>query len=129
MKTRLSVKIVETAESRAKEYALFDIEQKGFGLRVRPSGAKTFFFQYRLGGALRRYTIGAFPAITVSQARDEARRLRSQVTLGGDPALDRRTKLAIPTLNQLIDVYLHEGVALKKASTLAVDRGRIERHI
>lgn len=47
---------------------------KGFGLRVRKSGRKTFVFQYDdAGGKTRRVTIGHFGALTVEQAREAAR--------------------------------------------------------
>jgi Arm DNA-binding domain len=42
----------------------------GFYLRVKPSGKRTFGYQYRKpGGQTKRVKIGDFPAFTVEEAR------------------------------------------------------------
>src|SRR5262245_18113169 len=46
---------------------------KGFGIRLRPSGRRTFIFQYDVAGRARRVTLGDFGVLTVEQARDAAR--------------------------------------------------------
>lgn len=50
-----------------------------FGVRLSPGGAKTFVVVL---GSGRRHTIGHYPTISLSQARDEARRILAQHTLG-----------------------------------------------
>ena len=35
-----------------------DLTLRGFGLMMRPSGAKTFFVRYRIGSAERRVMLG-----------------------------------------------------------------------
>lgn len=59
----------------------------GFGLKVTPTGGKSFCFQYRMRGAKadRRYKIGRFGDWTVETARDRARELRRLVDAGTDP--------------------------------------------
>ena len=36
----------------------FDTDVPGFGLRVRASGARTWIFQYKIGGRTRRLVLG-----------------------------------------------------------------------
>jgi hypothetical protein len=48
---------------------------------------------------------------------------------GTDPAEARDEIKNDLTISELCDLYLSEGCATKKPSTLATDRGRIERHI
>ena len=51
---------------------LWDGEVRGFGVRILPSGSKTFWFQYRPrgGGSSRMIRIDSFPKISVAKARD-----------------------------------------------------------
>ena len=57
---KLSKPIVDAAGPDAAEYTLWDSEVPGFGLRVRPSGAKSFVLMYRAGGRLRKLTVGQY---------------------------------------------------------------------
>ena len=41
-----------------------------FGLRVSPAGKKSFIAMYRHQGVLRRWTIGRYPQMSVSEARE-----------------------------------------------------------
>jgi integrase len=69
----------------------FDSELKGFGVRVRPNGNKSYVVQYRCGGAAHRLKIGDCTVLTPDQAREQARKLLAQATLGTDPADERKT--------------------------------------
>lgn len=59
----------------------------GFGVKVTPTGGKSFVFQYKVRGAKndRRYKIGRYGEWTVDLARDRARELRLMVDRGMDP--------------------------------------------
>ena len=48
---------------------------------------------------------------------------------GVDPAEVKAADKAAMSVAELCDLYLAEGVATKKGATLAMDRGRIERHV
>jgi hypothetical protein len=53
---------------------LWDSKVAGFGVRILPSGSRTFWFQYRPRGrgSSRMVRIGAFPAISVADAWPKA---------------------------------------------------------
>ena len=53
---------------------------RGFGIRVSAGGAKTFTLVY--GPRRERKTIGRYPTITLAHAREEARRILAEHTLG-----------------------------------------------
>ncbi|MBK8972359.1 MAG: site-specific integrase [Hahellaceae bacterium] len=87
---KLTQKDVDSAKPALKEYCLWDTQIPGFGLRVRPSGAKGYVYIYRYDWRKsRRYTIGNFNLFTVDEARGIARELAREVVHGEDPARNK----------------------------------------
>ena len=111
----------------------WDGELKGFGVRVRPSGAMSFIAFYRTGGRTspaRKVTIGAVGKIEVEKAREAARKILAGAELGQDHAAEKaRGRVEKNVEANCATLYLAEGCETKKRSTLDVDRGRIARHI
>ncbi len=121
-----------------RDYIVWDRELTGFGVRIKESGAKAFVIKYRTSHARqRKVTLGRYGALTVDQARKMARSQLGRVANGDDPVLELQQLRDHKTISQLCDLYFGEAAAgnvlyrgkPKKASTLAIDRGRIERHI
>jgi len=119
---------------------IWDAAIPGFGARRQKSTAVSFVLMYRTReGRQRRYTIGRHGAPwTPDSAREEALRLLGEVAKGADPAGDKREAREAITVAELCDRYLADAEAgrlltrrgnSKKASTLTIDRGRIERHV
>jgi Arm DNA-binding domain len=116
------------------EVILWDQEVRGFGIRARSGGVKTYILQYRAGtgrGApLRKLTIGKHGSPwTPDMARTEAKRLLELIAAGEDPAERRAAERKALTVSELCDLYVAEGATHKKPSTLKTDRGRIANHI
>ena len=116
------------------EIVLWDNEIKGFGVRARSGGTKTYILHYRAGagrsGQLRKLTIGRHGSPWTPQtARTEAKQLQGLVAAGQDPAQTRTAERQAVTVAELCDFYLAEGSTHKKPSTLKADRGRIIHHI
>ena len=129
---RITKRTVDTLKVTDKEYVHWDGELTGFGVRVRPSGSRSFIAVYRTGGRntpLRKVTIGAVGKIEASFARNEAQRIIRQSELGFDHASEKAKARAEMTFSKVCDLYLAEGCDTKKPSTIATDKGRIERHI
>jgi integrase len=131
---KLTKRSVEAAKASSGPTFYFDTDLKGFGLKVMPSGVKSFIVEYRPGAGgrevpKRRVTLGRFGALTPEEARDLAKGMLASVHVGGDPAAEKSKARSELTVTALCDLYLSEGCDTKKASTLTSDRGRIERHI
>ena len=117
---------VDRAEIRAEPYIVWDDELAGFGCKIFPSGKRSFVVRYRLRGSLKRYqpTIGTYGALTVAQARAEARVMLNTAKLGQDPQAEstarRATETAaasVLTVAKLVEQYgesLRAGGAVTK---------------
>lgn len=122
-----------------KDATYRDHRLTGFAVRVKPSGSKTYLAIYRnKEGRTRSYALGQHGQLTAEQARNEAIKILSEVKRGGDPSEERDQNRKEITVKELCEAYLEaaeknkirgKGGAPKKASTLSVDKGRIERHI
>jgi hypothetical protein len=117
----------------------WDGELRGFGVRAIPSGLKTFILQYRnIEGRSRRIVIGRYGVLTVEKAREQAKIKLGMVAAGADPADESAASREAITVAEVCDWYLKEAEAGRllgrrhrpiKASTLAMDRSRVEMHI
>jgi integrase len=136
--SRLTKRLIDGLEVREKDYFEWDDDLPGFGVRVWPSGRKTYVAQYRAGKQTRRFKIGIHGPLTVEEARKEAKAVLGDVARGEDPQMDRATRRKSLTVKDLCEMYFEaaeKGLILgkrgkpKKASTLYVDQGRAKRHI
>ena len=138
--SRLTKRTVDALAKPAEgQDFLWDGEIRGFGVRVVPSGLKTFVVQYRnTEGKSRRIKIGRFGIMTVEEARELAKVKLGRVADGIDPAEEPEAGKDDITVKALCDWYLTEAEAGRilgrknrpiKASTLAMDRSRISTHI
>jgi integrase len=120
---------------------VWDNTVRGFGYRLKANGTGAWIVQYRKAGPSRRMTFGSYPgdeAMTPEEARSEAETLRGQARKG-DPAREQAAaKAKGKTVAALCDAYLadaEKGLVLgkrkrpKSESTLATDKGRVDRHI
>lgn len=73
----------------AAEVLLRDADKPGLRLRVTPAG-KHWSFEARIKGRLLKRSLGAWPAVGLSEARAEAHRLRGMAERGIDPRNAKR---------------------------------------
>ena len=107
----LTKRTVEALQPAEKSWIAWDDKLTGFGVRVQPSGTKSFIVNYRPGDGGRkapnkRIVIGRFGRITPDQARRKAQDLLGRVARGQDPADERSEARGVPTLAQAFEVYM-----------------------
>ena len=88
---KINKKLVDSLDATGSELWVWDTEVKGFGVRMRPGGRKTYVIEYRPGAGgrvapKRRYTIGQHGSPwTPDAARKKAIEILGEVIKGGDP--------------------------------------------
>jgi integrase len=141
MKAKLTKREIDAVEPATKDVLVWDIELKGFGLKVTPTGAKVYLIQYRMGGRgarVQRYTIGRHGSPwTPESARSEAGRLLGRVKNKTDPAKEKKKAAAehkaeaqAPTFAAFADRYIEEYARpYKKPRTIEEDERNLRLHI
>lgn len=77
-----------TAKARGALYKVSD--GGGLQLWVQPNGAKLWRFAYRFGGKQKLLAIGAYPVISLADARQVRDDAKRTLALGGDPSQVKR---------------------------------------
>lgn len=147
MKQKFTKRVVEGAPVPATgEGRIWDSEIAGFCLRIYPGAAarqgraarparKVFAIKYRIRGIQRWLTLGEYGdgpgKLTADRARKEAASVVVDARRGIDVGAARR-RVAGLTVAGLIALYLEEGPndkPTKRASSWAMDRTNLERHV
>ncbi len=130
--SKLTKTEVDNLQPLAAEYFTWSDDPKGFGVKIFPSGVKSFVFQYRTQeGKTRRYTIGKVSdTLTLEQARKKAKELFFDVLSGKDPMGHKKSRREAITVEELLTRYAASpSFDAKAKTTKATDKGRIERHL
>ena len=138
---KLTKRVIDGLQSDGSMHGTlyWDSELKGFGVRVFPTGLKTFVVKFRTRSGRQRWLkIGLFGPLTAEKARERAKLELARVVDGEDPADERDQIRAAVTVAQLCDLYMQAaeaGLVLgrkgtpKKRSTLSRDRSRLDAHV
>jgi len=115
--------LVDGLAKQASEYTVWDSKLPGFGVRVRPTGAKSFIIVYRAGtgrtAPVRRYTVAAVGKLAPEAARTQAKILLGNIANGADPAAEKRAnrpKRDRLTFDELAQLYLDQYAKVRKSS-------------
>lgn len=114
------------------EIFVWDRDLKGFGLRLQPTGEKSYVVKYRAGSGRnapsRRITLGAVGRLTPDEARKLAKSVLGSVAHGLDPAAIKAAERRAAPLREVADLFLSEHVeAKRKPATASHYRDILER--
>ena len=107
---KITKRTVDALEPRDREHVLWDDEIKGFGVRVRPSGRKTYIVKYRDRGRSVKVTIGPHGAVSPAAARARAAEIVTAARTGKDLSGRDLRDAKAPTVAELGRRFLDEYV-------------------
>jgi integrase len=120
---RITKRLVDSLKSTAEDRFVWDETLIGFGVRVQPTGAKSYVVKYRAGSGrgapTRRVTLGRVGTLTPDEARALARKTLGAVAHGGDPAAVKAAERRASTLRELAEIFLVDHVEAKRKPTTA----------
>lgn len=132
---RINKKLVDDlSPDVGREIMVWDDDVRGFGVRVRPSGIKSYVAVYRHGGRKRWFTIGEHGSPwTPDKARAKAVAILLAAKNGADPQEEKvKAREKVETVGELIDLYLRDGPIdkpNKRPRSWETDRSNLNRHV
>lgn len=116
-KMKLTDRQVKNLKPKAQRYEVW--EGGGFGLRIFPTGSKSWIFMYRFNGKVKRATFGNYPKLSVAEAHAAYGKALADLEKGIDVgeklvAHNRENRDAL-TVNELIDEYLERWASAKRS--------------
>lgn len=108
---------------------------EGLYLEVTPIGTKYWRLKYRLHGREKRISIGAYPTVSIAEARKAKDELKKEISAGIDPVLQRLQAAQTQALQQQLDFksvameWYGKQVPLWKPQHAAVIKHRFEKYI
>jgi len=132
---KLGLRTIRALPIVAKPTVFYDADLTGFGLKILPSGARSWIVEYRPGAGgrgvpKRRMVIGSPKTVTPEQARNRAAGILAEVRLGGDPAAARAEVRAAESVRDLMAAFMANHVRPKrKAWTAKLFDGYVKNHI
>jgi len=86
----LTARFLQTLKPQRHGFLIWDAEQGGLALSVRPSGHMSWKAIYNHHGRTRWYTIGSTEKIGLADARKLAKTIMAQAALGEDPQAKKK---------------------------------------
>lgn len=119
-------KSLKALKAKSERYEIWEDGKTGFGMRVSPSGTKTFVWMYRYEGAPKRLTLGNYPKMTLYEANRVLAEAKEKLSHGFDPgneAVEQRKKHRSSMLIEtLVDEYLERHAKPNKRSASEDER-------
>jgi hypothetical protein len=85
MRIALTDDVVDKLRPREFRYDATDPGNPGFGVRVHPTGVKTYFYRYRIKDSVRKMRLGRVSYLPFGAAIKKYERARNQRLQGIDP--------------------------------------------
>lgn len=139
-KKQFTHKFLQGLKPQNTRYTIYDEGRPGFGIRITPSGKKSFIYVYQLNGKFRRMTFGEFPQLRLEDARAQYQKANAQVAKSKrtvkeiengelsietasfiDPAEEKKQRRniyrSIPTVKEYAETYLSHSIKHNRLTT------------
>lgn len=131
MAEKLTKRIIDSTIYKGdgdSKHIIWDSELTGLGLRVYPSGKKSFVLSYRQNGRKRLMVLGKYGVHTIDEARELAIDELAKIGSGNDPVEEKRRQAKAQTFAELCHAYIHTYAKVHKKSW-GEDERRINNHL
>lgn len=120
---RITHKTLEAAKPAAKAYPI--AIGNGLKLQVFPNGSKLWLYRYRFNNKANIYSIGSFPDVSLSEAKDKHKEARDLLANGTDPNRQKKAKKQASKFKQenTFEAMVNEWAIKKPAKTASTARG------
>ncbi len=123
--TKRAIDALACPPGRKREW-FYDDESR-LALMVTAAGGRTFYIYKRVNNRPQRIRVGAFPDLSIEQARKTAARILGEIAEGKDPADERRRRRGEPTLTDLFKSYTEHHANLHNSlRTRQTDESRFK---
>ncbi len=122
----LTEKKIRDAKPGSATHIEWDDVVKGLGLRITAAGVKSYVFNYRVDGRMRRMTLGRTSELALSVARERAGEARQAVRGGRDPLGERQNRKTLPTVSEGLDRFLTEYMPQRVEKSRMAERTALE---
>ena len=120
--------LVTPASERSITY--FDTQIDNLNVIVTRSGSKTFYVRKNIDGQSKRVRLGAYPDLSVENARNMALDIKNTIAKGNNPFEAQKQKKSELTLNEMFEYYLeHHARPHKKPYSIKSDISNYTNHI
>lgn len=129
----LTNRACQAAKPKIKSYKMADGE--GLYLEVTPAGTKLWRLKYRLHGKEKRISMGAYPTVSIVDARKAKEEIKKEISFGVDPVLKRWQTAQTNALRQQLDFksmameWYDKQLPLWKPKHAAIIKHRFEKYI
>ena len=104
--TLTDLKIRKLKPEPHKRVEIWDGRVPAFGLRVSPTGNKSFVLLYRHKGRSRRLTLGKYPIVSLAEARNRAVAALGEVARGVDPQVNKAATSHTMRFDDTVDIFV-----------------------
>ena len=119
-------KSLKALKAKSERYEVWEDGKTGFGMRISPSGIKTFVWMYRYEGAPKRLTLGNYPKMSLYEANKVLADAKEKLAHGinpGDEAVEQRKRHRNSMLIEiLVSEYLERHAKPNKRSASEDER-------
>jgi integrase len=121
----LSQLAITNAKPSDKPYMLLDGE--GLHLQIYTSGSKLWRLRFRFRGKANMMSLGAFPAVSLKEAREKRGEIKKQIAAGIDPSLRKKLdKISAASANSfgaIADEYI-ANLKANDAADMTISKNR-----
>lgn len=136
MKARKSINFTHKAlhalpiPPKGKRGVYFDTQVKNLNIIVTDTGGKSFYVRKVIDGQSRRVRLGAFPDLSVENARNKALEVKSAIAKGENPYETHQRRKSEPTFAEFFEEYMQRhAIPHKKPASRQNDRSNFNCYL